>query len=399
MLKKLNLIVFAFAGLLLSCKDDKNATLRVHGTVKNLNTIKSMYPGIEKDGQVTLVLYEIPFGGDAQPIVLDSATIPGNVASAPFELESESARKGMYDIVVGDGPVIPLVNDNSDLEVDIDFAKQEPFFTVKGSAATENLRNFIVTYNEKNKEVEAAMDNLNDLKQFGSNDSVLIVATARKNFALEEINRYVKNILAATKDATVASFVLGRGAKTFVQKDFEDELNKAVAKFPEDENLRNLQQTYMNYKTQAADLEDKRRQKSWIGKPAPDLQMPDPNGKNVSLKSFRGKYVLVDFWASWCGPCRQENPNLVKAYNDFKGRNFTILGVSLDREKANWLQAIRQDQLSWTHMSDLAFWNSAAVTIFKFDAIPYNVLLDPQGNVIAEGLRGDALIQKLEEIL
>ncbi|MGZ5247507.1 MAG: TlpA family protein disulfide reductase, partial [Flavitalea sp.] len=122
-------------------------------------------------------------------------------------------------------------------------------------------------------------------------------------------------------------------------------------------------------------------------------------GKNISLKSFRGKYVLVDFWASWCGPCRQENPNLVKAYNEFKGRNFTIVGVSLDRDKANWLQAIQQDQLNWTHMSDLAFWNSAAVSIFKFDAIPYNVLLDPQGNVIAEGLRGEALIQKLQEIL
>lgn len=399
MLKVLKLISYVSVWLLLSCGNDKNDTFKVHGTVKNLNAIKSMYPGIEKDGKVTLVLYEIPFGGDAQPIVLDSASIPANVPTAKFELESESARKGMYDIVVGGGPVIPLINDNSALEVDIDFAKQEPFFTVKGSVATENLRNFIIAYNEKNKEVEAAMDNLNELKQFGSTDSALIAATARKNRALEEINRYVKNILSTTNNATVTSFVLGRGAKTFVQKDFEDELNKAVTKFPEDENLRNLQQTYMNYKTQAADLESKRRQKSWIGKPAPDLQMPDPNGKNVSLKSFRGKYVLVDFWASWCGPCRQENPNIVKAYNDFKGRNFTIVGVSLDRDKQNWLQAIRQDQLNWTHISDLAYWNSAAVTIFKFDAIPYSVLLDPQGNVIAEGLRGEALIQKLEEIL
>ena len=394
-----NLNFFAFALLLLSCNSNEHPMLKVHGTVKNLNAVKQMYPGMERNGTVTLVLYEIPFGGDAQPIILDSAVIPANVASAEFKLETEAPRKGMYDIVVGDGPVIPLVNDQSDLQLEIDFAKQEPFFTVKGSAATETLRNFIINYNERNKEVEAAMENLNRLKQFGSTDSGLIVATARKNQALENLNVYTKNILASTNDATVASFVLGRGAKTFVQKDFEDELNKAVIKFPEDENLRNLQQTYMNYKTQAAELESKRRQKSWIGKSAPDLEMPDINGKTVSLKSFRGKYVLVDFWASWCGPCRQENPNIVKAYNDFKGRNFTIVGVSLDRDKTNWLQAIKQDQLNWTHISDLAYWNSAAVTIFKFDAIPYNVLLDPQGKVIAEGLRGDALIQKLEELL
>ncbi len=393
------LTYYAIALLLLSCNSDKNEALIVHGNVKNLNAAKMLYPGMEKNGKVTLVLYEIPFGGDAQPIVLDSAVIPGNVASAAFKLESKAARKGMYDIVVGDGPVIPLINDQSDLEVEIDFAKQEPFFTIKGSVATENLRNFIVTYNERNKEVESAMENLNNLKQFGSADSVLIAATARKNRALENINLYVKNILASTNDATVASFVLGRGAKTFVQKDFEDELKKAVTRFPEDENLRSLQQTYMNYKSQAAELESKRRQKSWVGKPAPDLEMPDANGKKVSLKSFRGKYVLVDFWASWCGPCRQENPNIVKAYNDYKGRNFTILGVSLDRDKSNWLQAIKQDQLNWTHISDLGYWNSAAVAIFKFDAIPYNVLLDPQGMVIAEGLRGEALIQKLEEVL
>lgn len=136
-----------------------------------------------------------------------------------------------------------------------------------------------------------------------------------------------------------------------------------------------------------------------IGAPAPEFAMNDVSGKPVSLSSFRGKVVLVDFWASWCAPCRQENPNVVAAYNQFKDKGFTILGVSLDKDKAAWEKAIVDDKLTWTHVSDLKYWDNAAAKLYKVQSIPANFLLDKEGRIIAKDLRGQALTAKLAEVL
>lgn len=138
---------------------------------------------------------------------------------------------------------------------------------------------------------------------------------------------------------------------------------------------------------------------SLLNAQAPDLTMNDVNGKPVSIGSFKGKYVLVDFWASWCPPCRKENPNVVAAYNQFKNKNFTILGVSLDEDKKAWQDAIAKDGLAWTHMSDLKRWQSDAVNAYKIEAIPFNVLIDPNGKIIASGLHEAELQKKLSEVL
>ncbi|MDB5274298.1 MAG: ccmG [Chitinophagaceae bacterium] len=145
--------------------------------------------------------------------------------------------------------------------------------------------------------------------------------------------------------------------------------------------------------------EEATKGKAAVGKPAPNFTLNDRSGKSISLASLKGKYVLIDFWASWCGPCRAESPNMVKLYNKFKSKNFEILGVSLDGSEDAWNGAIEKDGLNWTHVSDLMQWNSPVVALYGIEGIPATVIVDPQGIIVAKNLRGEELDAKLEELL
>ncbi|MCS7084647.1 MAG: TlpA disulfide reductase family protein [Bacteroidia bacterium] len=137
-----------------------------------------------------------------------------------------------------------------------------------------------------------------------------------------------------------------------------------------------------------------------LGRPAPEIVMASPEGKDLRLSSLRGKIVLIDFWASWCGPCRRENPNVVRVYEKFKHKGFEIFSVSLDQSKEKWVAAIQQDKLVWpNHVSDLKGWQSAAGKLYGVTSIPQTILLDREGKIIAKNLRGEALERKLEELL
>jgi peroxiredoxin len=375
------------------CQAKKKGTFSVSGTFKNGDKLSAIEGPISK-----VYLLEVVYGKDQPPVVLDSAKLPAGNGS--FTLAGMAGSEELFELVFGNNAIaVPLINDVSDVRVNVDLGKKDDFYEVKGSEASSQLKDMITLFGKKNFEVEKSMADLDSLKTANAPDSLLLRATNEKNNAIQDLNTYLKQFLNTGNNPTLLGLALSWASRTFSKSEFESSLADLLRRYPNNTVITGLKRNYDQQLAQMAEEERKNQENSWVGKQAPDLTLPDVNGKMISLASFKGKFLLVDFWASWCGPCRAENPNVVKAYNKFKGKNFTILGVSLDKDRDSWQEAIRADRLDWTHVSDLQYWSSKAVKTFNFNGIPYNVLIDPQGKVIAEGLRGDDLENKLSEVL
>ena len=377
-------LTFLTTLFIISCKQTEKGKFQVSGTVKNASVTH-------------VTLQTIPAGKDQSPLTLDSAKLSGG--SSSFKLGGLGKTGEIYELVFGDNIPVPIINDADDIKVDVDLGKKDDYYTVSGSPASTQLKSLISTYGKMNFEVERKFADLDSLKRHNAPDSILISATDAKNEAIQNLNNYLKKFIASSSNASLSTLALGWGTRSLSTAEFETSLNTLYKKYPENAMLKEMKKGYDAQKAQMADLANKSSDNSWVGKQVPDLALPDVNGKKIPLSAFKGKYLLVDFWASWCGPCRMENPNVVKAYNEFKDKNFTILGVSLDKDKDSWQKAIKEDNLAWAQVSDLKYWETDAVKVFQFQGIPFNVLIDPQGKIIAQELRGQELENKLKAVL
>jgi peroxiredoxin len=256
----------------------------------------------------------------------------------------------------------------------------------------------------------------------GSEDTDLLLKFQQKQMMLQEqqLRPIVEQYRAAqeakdeAKLAEVAALYEAKEAEInkimheYILKEMSNSIASYVA-FPEwksDEELALMRKLTANVEEKRPDLaltkaiqaKIDRIARFAIGAVAPDIAEVNPEGEKISLSSMQGKYVLVDFWASWCGPCRQENPNIVRVFEKYKDKGFTVFGVSLDKSKDKWVEAIAKDNLNWTHISDLNGWQAAPAVVYGIRSIPASFLLDKEGRIIAKDLRGEALEAKIAEL-
>ncbi len=391
-MKKFILPFLFCAAIFVSCKSVDSNQFEVKLSYVNADKLVSNADGTKVTQWV--FLEQIAYGKSQLPLILDSQKLTHVSGNLTFKAKAKS--QNIFELVVGDNiNAIPLINDGSEVSIKADFSKTKDFYTITGSPVSQQLQELLGQVGRKNNDIQNSFNELDSLKKINASDSVLVAANNIKNTSIAGLNTYLRQFIRSTPNATLAVLALGWASRSLPPAEMDSISKNVKARFPGNSFLAEMEKG--NQQQQAAP--EPASANSWVGKTVPEMTMPDVLGKDISISSFRGKYVLIDFWASWCGPCRMENPNVVKVFNQYKAKNFTVLGVSLDKDKDAWKKAIAQDHLAWTQISDLKYWNSQSVEIFGFQGIPFNVLVDPSGKVVAQELRGEELESKLKQIL
>ena len=280
---------------------------------------------------------------------------------------------------------VNLILNDTDVHVKVDINDRNGENEISGSIDTDNIESLVTLQ----QNFQRSVDKLNSTFQQSRSNA--------DESSIEKIqNEYLRLKASSEKEIkdkiwNMGNSIAGILALQFLPIEehfpFYDSIaNKYTEVLPNSSYTKNL----------AAQVENLRRLA--VGSPAPEISLPNPDGEIVSLSSFKGKYVMIDFWAAWCRPCRMENPNVVRMYDQYKDKGFEVLGVSLDRTKDAWVKAIKDDGLKWSHVSDLKYFQSEAAATYSIQAIPATYLIGPDGNIIAKNLRGEQLEAKLKEI-
>ncbi len=363
-MKKYALVLFLGA-FLASCMSNKDQ-FKITGSVQGVDTGTIFLQKFDTDKWVNT----------------DSAKLE----KGKFSFTGKVDLPEMYHIAMQESQVLlPVFLENATIEVAIipDSADKS---TIKGSATQDTYQQYVTmndSINMKMDEVYAdwkKAKEANDTLGMERNDSI-------SNVLDTEVKKQLVGFVKTNNKTVVSPYLIMRNSWQFELPELEEFLNVMDTSLNASPYMQALKTRIEILKSVA------------VGQIAPDFEMNDSTGKAIKLSSFKGKLLLVDFWASWCGPCRAENPNVVKAYQAYNSKGFDILGCSFDQNREKWIKAVKDDNLTWSHVSDLKGWANAAGKLYGVNSIPANVLLDKDQKIIGRNLRGEELMSKLVEVL
>jgi len=346
-----------------------------------------------KNNDELIISGRVEYAGDIKKVLLyetdqlvDSAFLN---ESKEFKFRRLAEEPEFYTLVVGEKNFLIVGKNGDEIDFSTNYADSTDAYQVEGSDDSEKLREFNGMSNQFGQIIKKIQDDYSRLTEENpdAKDSIFAVLMTQFQANMTKYADATLKFASANKNSLAGFYA----ATTLDQSQYESELiafaEEVKTKFPKNKAV----QSFVNKMEGIKPVS--------VGQIAPEFELNDTEGKLVKLSDFKGKYVLLDFWASWCAPCREENPNIVRQYETFKTKGFTVLGVSLDEDKSDWLKAIKSDRLTWSHVSELKRWDGKVTNQYKVEGIPASFLLDPQGKIIAKNLRGVDLQNYLEKML